>query len=54
MNQDNNEQVKIKAENGKAHCPVCGKTGEYEQGGQSCADSEWVWENGNLIAVPKR
>lgn len=54
MNQDNNEQVKIKAENGRAHCPKCNEVGEYEQDGQSCTESEWVWENGKLIAVPAR
>lgn len=39
---------------GRAICPICGSPGEYEADGQTCSESEWVWENGNLIAVPAR
>jgi len=47
------EEVKIK-DHGKAECPICGETGEYEEDGQTCSESEWVWEDGKLIAVPSR
>jgi len=49
----NSNEVKID-HTGKAIYPVCGKAGEYKAGGQACSESEWVWENGRLIAVPKR
>lgn len=45
-------EVKISKIDGKPHCPMCGKAGEYKAGGQTCSD-EWVWENGKLIAVPR-
>jgi hypothetical protein len=47
-------KVKISRTNGKPHCPACGKAGEYKAGGQTCSESEWVWENGELVAVPKK
>lgn len=47
-------EVKISVEDGKAHCPICGATGEYRQDGQTCTESVWVWEGNRLVAVPSR
>jgi hypothetical protein len=47
-------EVKIKAEDGKAHCPICGQEGKYKEGGQTCTESIWVWEDDKLVAVPNR
>ena len=48
------DEVKISAEDGKAHCPVCGAEGEYQEDGQTCEESVWVWEGDRLVAVPSR
>jgi hypothetical protein len=54
MARKRDNQVKID-DRGRAKDPHTGKTSrEYGQGKQPDGPTEWVWENGKLISVPKR